>query len=53
MLIRNIDQIVGLCNGTLLEILCISERLKEVKVISGTNIGSTTSPRLQLTSADK
>ncbi|XP_076960398.1 uncharacterized protein LOC143636773 [Bidens hawaiensis] len=39
MLLRNIDQKNGLCNGTRLQVIQLGRCFIEVKVISGTNIG--------------
>ncbi|XP_076893071.1 uncharacterized protein LOC143544992 [Bidens hawaiensis] len=54
MLLRNIDQKNGLCNGTRLQIIQCGRRFIEVKVISGTNIGHRTYlTRSTLTPTDK
>ncbi|XP_076883267.1 uncharacterized protein LOC143531983 [Bidens hawaiensis] len=54
MLLRNIDQKNGLCNGTRLQIIQCGRRFIEVKVISGTNIGHCTYlTRSTLTPTDK
>ncbi|XP_074278224.1 uncharacterized protein LOC141601817 [Silene latifolia] len=39
ILLRNLDQAGGLCNGTRLEITRLGERVIEAKIISGRNIG--------------
>lgn len=39
MLLRNINQSAGLCNGTRLTIIQLSSRIIEAEIISGTNIG--------------
>ena len=39
MLLRNIDQFSGLCNGTRLMITQLGTHVVEAKVISGSNIG--------------
>ncbi|XP_024964396.1 uncharacterized protein LOC112504681 [Cynara cardunculus var. scolymus] len=50
MLLRNIDQKSGLCNGTRLRVLSLGNRVIEAQVISGSNIGSWTFiPRMSLT----
>ncbi|XP_012855092.1 PREDICTED: uncharacterized protein LOC105974523 [Erythranthe guttata] len=53
MLLRNIDQSSGLCNGTRLSITRLGNRVLEAKIISGTNIGHKVFiPRLTLTPSD-
>ncbi|XP_076892901.1 uncharacterized protein LOC143544768 [Bidens hawaiensis] len=39
MLLRNLNQKEGLCNGTRLQIISLGTRVVEAKIISGTNIG--------------
>ncbi|XP_076949290.1 uncharacterized protein LOC143621887 [Bidens hawaiensis] len=41
MLLRNLNQKEGLCNGTRLQIISLGTRVVEAKIISGTNIGHT------------
>ncbi|GKC25957.1 ATP-dependent DNA helicase PIF1-like protein, partial [Tanacetum coccineum] len=54
MILRNIDQQNGLCNGTRLIITGLEDHVIEGKIISGTNIGKYTYiPRLQLMPLDK
>ncbi|KAI3509189.1 hypothetical protein L1887_24277 [Cichorium endivia] len=54
MLLRNIDQKSSLCNGTRLWVISLGNRVIEVKVISGNNIGNRTFiPRMSLTPSDK
>ncbi|KAK9075631.1 hypothetical protein SSX86_003957 [Deinandra increscens subsp. villosa] len=54
MLLRNIDQKNGLCNGTRLQVVRLGARVIEAEVISGTNIGTRTLiPRISLTPSDK
>ncbi|KAI3747207.1 hypothetical protein L6452_09658 [Arctium lappa] len=54
MLLRNIDQKFGLCNGTRLQVLSLGNRVIEAEIISGSNIGSRTFiPRMSLTPTDK
>ncbi|KAK9071760.1 hypothetical protein SSX86_008189 [Deinandra increscens subsp. villosa] len=53
MLLRNIDQKGGLCNGTRLKIIALRKRVIEAEIISGTNVGNRTFiPRLSLTPSD-
>jgi len=53
MLLRNIDQRAGLCNGTRLIITRMGKFVLEGKVISGSNIGEKVFiPRLSLTPSD-
>nr|KAJ0215763.1 hypothetical protein LSAT_V11C300143230 [Lactuca sativa] len=50
MLLRNIDQKNGLCNGTRLQVLSLGKRVIEAHIITGTNIGNRTFiPRMSLT----
>ncbi|GJV63447.1 ATP-dependent DNA helicase PIF1-like protein [Tanacetum coccineum] len=54
MLIQNIDQTAGLCNGTRLRILKLGELVNEAQIMTGTNVGHTTIiPRLKLSPSDK
>lgn len=54
MLLRNIDQQNGLCNGTRLLVTRLDEHVIEARIISGTHIGKMTYiPRLQLMPSDK
>ncbi|KAI3507904.1 hypothetical protein L1887_22900 [Cichorium endivia] len=54
MLLRNIDQKNGLCNGTRLQVLSLGNRVIEAVVITGSNIGHQTFiSRLSLTPSDK
>ncbi|XP_076927469.1 uncharacterized protein LOC143591031 [Bidens hawaiensis] len=54
MLLRNIDQKKGLCNGTRLQVVSLCTHVIEVKVLSGTNTGERISiPRVALTPSDK
>ena len=39
MLLRNIDQANGLCNGTRLQVIHLGKNVIAAKVITGTNIG--------------
>lgn len=53
MLLRNIDQPNGLCNGTRLVITQLGSHIIEAKIISGNNIGMKVFvPRLLLTPSD-
>ncbi|KAI3777345.1 hypothetical protein L1987_47145 [Smallanthus sonchifolius] len=54
MLLRNIDQKNGLCNGTRLQVKSLGNRVIEAEIISGSNIGTRTFiPRINLTPSDK
>lgn len=54
MLLRNIDQKNGLCNGTILQVISLRNRVIEAQVISGTNTGNRVFiPRMSLTPTDK
>ncbi|CAI8609790.1 unnamed protein product [Vicia faba] len=54
MLLRNIDQSLGLCNGTRLIITKMGRYVLEGKIISGNNVGQKVFiPRLSLTPTDK
>jgi len=53
MLIRNLDQKYGLCNGTRLQVTQLGDRVIEAKVLTGSNAGNKVYlPRLVLTPAD-
>ncbi|XP_052619576.1 uncharacterized protein LOC111881827 [Lactuca sativa] len=53
MLLRNIDQKNGLCNGTRLQIKSLGKRVIEAVIISGSNIGNRTFiPRMSLTPSE-
>ena len=41
MLIRNLDQSEGLCNGTRLTVTRMPNHVIEAKIISGTHVGNT------------
>ncbi|XP_076914911.1 uncharacterized protein LOC143574077 [Bidens hawaiensis] len=54
MLLRNINQKKGLCNGTRLQVVSLGKRVIEAKVVYGTNIGfRTLLSRISLTPFDK
>ncbi|XP_022013728.1 uncharacterized protein LOC110913191 [Helianthus annuus] len=54
MLLRNINQPNGLCNGTRLQIVKLGKNLIEAKIMTGTNIGNHVFiPRMRLTPSDK
>nr|XP_043638676.1 ATP-dependent DNA helicase PIF1-like [Erigeron canadensis] len=54
MLLRNVDQQQGLCNGTRLQVKRLCEHVIEAIVISGSHVGHITYiPRMKLTSSDK
>ncbi|KAD4981810.1 hypothetical protein E3N88_18481 [Mikania micrantha] len=53
MLLRNIDQQNGLCNGTRLQIVSLGKRVIEAEIISGGTIGTRTFiPRINLIPSD-
>ncbi|XP_076897094.1 uncharacterized protein LOC143550302 [Bidens hawaiensis] len=53
MLLRNINNKKGLCNGTRLQVVSLGRRVIEEKVVSGTNIGyRTLISRVSLTPTD-
>ncbi|XP_035841591.1 ATP-dependent DNA helicase PIF1-like [Helianthus annuus] len=54
MLLRNIDQQNGLCNGTRLQVTFLGKRVIEAEVISGGNIGTRVFiPRISMVPSDK
>ncbi|XP_076960098.1 uncharacterized protein LOC143636369 [Bidens hawaiensis] len=54
MLLMNINHKKGLCNGTRLQVVSLSRRVIEAKVVSGTNIGyQTLISQVSLTPTDK
>ncbi|XP_071695626.1 uncharacterized protein [Rutidosis leptorrhynchoides] len=54
MLLRNIDQPNGLCNGTRLRVIKLEKSLITARVITGTNIGfETLIPRMEMSPSDK
>ncbi|MFS7972712.1 putative DNA helicase [Helianthus anomalus] len=54
MLLRNLDQKSGLCNGTRLRVISLYNHVIEAEVISGSNIGNRTFiPRIALTPSNK
>ncbi|XP_021974543.1 uncharacterized protein LOC110869610 [Helianthus annuus] len=54
ILLRNIDQQRGLCNGTRLQITFLGKRVIEAEVISGGNIGTRVYiPRISMIPSDK
>nr|GEV15775.1 hypothetical protein [Tanacetum cinerariifolium] len=54
MLLRNIDQTAGLCNGTRLMILKLGEHVIEAQIMTGTNVRHTTIiTRLKLSPSEK
>nr|XP_043624130.1 uncharacterized protein LOC122595729 [Erigeron canadensis] len=54
MLLRNIDQPNGLCNGTRLQVIKLGKHVIEAKIITGTNIDHhTLISRLKMTPSDK
>ncbi|XP_022004511.1 ATP-dependent DNA helicase PIF1-like [Helianthus annuus] len=54
MLLRNIDQTNGLCNGTRLQVTKLGKRVIEAKIITGNNTGHhTLISRLKMTPSDK
>ncbi|XP_035830922.1 ATP-dependent DNA helicase PIF1-like [Helianthus annuus] len=54
MLLRNIDQQNGLCNGTRLQVTFLGKRVIEAEIISGANVGTRTFiPRISMIPSDK
>ncbi|KAJ0523564.1 putative DNA helicase [Helianthus annuus] len=54
MLLRNIDQKSGLCNGTRLKVVSLGKRVIQVEIISGSHIGDRHYiPRITLIPTDK
>ncbi|KAL7616464.1 hypothetical protein Lser_V15G00051 [Lactuca serriola] len=54
MLLRNIDQTKGLCNGTRLQIVRLGKHVIEARIIAGRFFNETTYiPRMKLTQSDK
>ncbi|XP_021981880.1 ATP-dependent DNA helicase pif1-like [Helianthus annuus] len=54
MLLRNIDQQNGLCNGTRLQITRLGKRVIEAEILSGGNVGLRTYiPRINMIQSDK
>ncbi|XP_035842064.1 uncharacterized protein LOC110923839 [Helianthus annuus] len=54
MLLRNIDQQNGLCNGTRLQITRLGKRVIEAEILSGGNVGLRTYiPRINMIPSDK
>ncbi|XP_021997718.1 uncharacterized protein LOC110894799 [Helianthus annuus] len=54
MLLRNIDQQNGLCNGTRLQITRLGKRVIKAEILSGSNVGSRTYiPRISMIPSDK
>ncbi|XP_022019618.1 uncharacterized protein LOC110919663 [Helianthus annuus] len=54
LLLRNIDQQNGLCNGTRLQITRLGKRVIEAEILSGSNVGSRTYiPRISMIPSDK
>ncbi|XP_021975345.1 ATP-dependent DNA helicase PIF1-like [Helianthus annuus] len=54
MLLRNIDQQNGLCNGTRLQVTFLGKRVMEAEIISGANVGTRTFiPRITMIPSDK
>ncbi|XP_074303613.1 uncharacterized protein LOC141638064 [Silene latifolia] len=53
ILMRNINQAAGMCNGTRLTVMRIRTCIIEAKVITGTNIGEVVAiPRIEMTPTD-
>ncbi|KAL7583176.1 hypothetical protein Lser_V15G43645 [Lactuca serriola] len=53
MLLRNIDQKNGLCNGTRLQVISLGKRVIEAVILTGSNIGNRTFiPRMSLTPSE-
>lgn len=52
MLLRNLNQSVGLCNGTRLLVACLGERILKWIILTGSNIGETAYiPRITLSTS--
>ncbi|RID48364.1 hypothetical protein BRARA_I04879 [Brassica rapa] len=53
MMLRNLNQAYGLCNGTRMIVSRVGERIVEVEIMTGTQVGETVLiPRIQLTPLD-
>jgi len=53
MLLRNLDQAEGLCNGTRLTITRLGNHVIEAKIITGKNIGNLVYiPRMSMSSSE-
>lgn len=53
MLLRNIDQSKGLCNGTRLQVVRMAPHVIEAKIISGSNVNDVVYiPRMKITPSD-
>ncbi|KAK1362765.1 ATP-dependent DNA helicase [Heracleum sosnowskyi] len=53
MLLRNIDQQSGLCNGTRLQVCQLGNHVIEAKILSGNNMGQKVSiPRILMCPSD-
>ncbi|XP_071713690.1 uncharacterized protein [Rutidosis leptorrhynchoides] len=54
MLLRNVDQAGGLCNGTRLQITGLGEKIIKAKILTGTHVGTITAiPRMLIVPSDK
>ncbi|XP_071736311.1 ATP-dependent DNA helicase PIF1-like [Rutidosis leptorrhynchoides] len=54
MLLRNVDQTGGLCNGTRLQVIELGERMIKAKILTGSNVGKITAiSRMLIVPTDK
>ncbi|XP_071719223.1 uncharacterized protein [Rutidosis leptorrhynchoides] len=54
MLLRNVDQAGGLCNGTRLQITELHYKIIKAKILTGTHVGTITDiPRMLIVPSDK
>ncbi|XP_071714510.1 uncharacterized protein [Rutidosis leptorrhynchoides] len=54
MLLRNVDQAGGLCNGTRLQIIELCDKTIKAKILTGTHVGTITPiPRMLIVPSDK
>ncbi|XP_071699726.1 uncharacterized protein [Rutidosis leptorrhynchoides] len=54
MLLRNVDQAGGMCNGTRLQITELGDKMIKAKILTGTHVGTITAiPRMLIVPSDK
>ncbi|XP_071740490.1 uncharacterized protein [Rutidosis leptorrhynchoides] len=54
MVLRNVDQSSGLCNGTRLQITELGDKMIQAKILTGTHVGTITCvPRMLIVPSDK